>query len=111
MPYHRHPVTAQDEPLNVGKVERGLFCYNRIRSRTLRLGMPEYTPEQSSTFFLLRRLRFIALAHCISPAKDSFLSLRAIQPMRIAPSDQRSKREYLEHSARDMPGRNRSERD
>src|SRR5208283_784670 len=110
MPHHRHPVTAQDEPLNVGKVERGLFCYNRIRSRTLRVGMPEYTPEQSSTFFLLRRLLFIGFSHSISPAKDSFLSLRAIQPMRIPPCDQRSTREYPEHSARDMPDKNRSER-
>jgi hypothetical protein len=36
--------------------------------------MPEYTPEQSSTFFCIRRLRCIVRAHCISPAKDWFLS-------------------------------------
>jgi hypothetical protein len=64
MPNHWHPVPAQNEPLNISKVER-------VPSR-LGIGLmsasTEQMTKQASAFFALRRVFFDVLTQYLSPA-------------------------------------------
>src|SRR5437016_8735779 len=85
MPYHRHPVPAQDEPLNVAKVERAprSRAGPGITSRNFILRAPEQAAKKSPASLRLRRLYFPSLAH-LAP-----LSVSTRDGLRFAVGDQR----------------------
>lgn len=67
MPHHRHPVTAEDEPLNITEVECGPRTWSRMgsRPRGLMPASPEQTVEKPPACLWLVCL--VVLAHCVSP--------------------------------------------
>jgi len=68
MPHPRHPVTAEDEPLNVTQVEGDLRTRARMGIRPLDLMTisSEQTVEESPTFFFLRRVYLGVRDHGVS---------------------------------------------
>src|SRR5436190_2754270 len=65
MPHHRHPVPAEDEPLNVAELERAPRGRTGpgTTSRLFGLHAPEQAPKKSLASPGLRRLYFSDLAH------------------------------------------------
>ena len=66
MPHHRHSVTAQNDPLNVGEVKRGLFQSSRI---AMMLFMPEpiKDPVKKTVALFHRCLCFVILCQSVPP--------------------------------------------
>jgi hypothetical protein len=70
MPHHRHSVPAQDEPLNIGEVKRGLAV------GVMRIGLliiaSKQPAEKSTALFCRRRVSVVGLGHGIIPVPHSF---------------------------------------
>src|SRR5882762_3720408 len=121
MPHHRHPVTAEDKPLDIDEIECGLRTWPRmgLRPGGLNPASPEQAAEKTSAFICLRRVCLVVLAHCVSPACYELVTTRpyrringrlAIDPSLIVICYRRSRHGCPERSGPDMPGRTRSER-
>src|SRR5271156_4072621 len=114
MPHHRHPVTSQDEPLNITEVECGLRPRSRmtISPRRRIAASSEHIAEQPSAFFCLGGVLFVISVHCAFPIWPSFpiRSVASAHPRLIVTCYQRSGRGYPEPTGLDMPHRTRWER-
>src|SRR6266849_5666031 len=95
MPHHWHPVTAEDEPLNITEIECALRKWSRTGtrfrglmpvpeesclfgnppiSRCLMPASPEQVAEESPAFFCLCLVCFLVLVHYLPELACDLLS-------------------------------------
>src|SRR5206468_10998974 len=99
MPHHWHPVTAEDEPLNITEIECTLRRWSRMGtrfwgpmpvaeesclfgnpliSRCLMPASPKQVEEESPAFFCLGLVCFLVLVHyLLAPACGLLSAIRA----------------------------------